>query len=39
TVLLLPKSHEALMGERPVGRMDHLAKVTGLSLALEVAKE
>ncbi|WP_299941007.1 exopolyphosphatase [uncultured Nitratireductor sp.] len=38
TVLLIPHSHRALMGERPVGRMAHLARVTGLKLALEVAE-
>ncbi len=36
-VLVIPASHAALMGERPVGRMAHLAKLTGLDLALEVA--
>ncbi|MCR4268178.1 exopolyphosphatase [Nitratireductor sp. ZSWI3] len=35
-VLVVPKSHAGLMGERPVGRMAHLARVTGLNLALAV---
>ncbi|WP_265515499.1 exopolyphosphatase [Nitratireductor luteus] len=36
--LLVPRSHAALMGERPHGRMAHLARVTGLDLTLEVAE-
>ncbi len=34
--LLVPKSHEALIGERPRGRMAQLAKVSGLKLELAV---
>ncbi|EKF20287.1 Ppx/GppA phosphatase [Nitratireductor pacificus pht-3B] len=37
--LVVPATHAALMGERPTGRMAHLAKVTGLNLVLEVAGE
>ncbi|WP_163271441.1 exopolyphosphatase [Chelativorans alearense] len=36
--LLVPRSHAALMGERPHGRMAHLARVTGLNLVLDVGK-
>lgn len=36
--LLIPAAHAALVGERPIGRMAHLAKVTGLKLALDVAE-
>ncbi|MDZ5696865.1 Ppx/GppA phosphatase family protein [Chelativorans sp. M5D2P16] len=37
--LLLPRSHAALMGERPHGRMAHLARVAGRELVLDVAAE
>ncbi|WP_159590849.1 exopolyphosphatase [Chelativorans xinjiangense] len=36
--LLVPRSHAALMGERPHGRMAHLARVTGLNLVLDVGE-
>ncbi len=36
TALIIPATHAALMGERPVGRMAHLAKVTGRNLTLAV---
>lgn len=35
--LLVPRSHAALMGERPQGRMAQLARVVGVELALAVA--
>jgi exopolyphosphatase/guanosine-5'-triphosphate,3'-diphosphate pyrophosphatase len=35
--LLVPASHAALIGERPVARMAQLARVSGLNLSLEVA--
>ncbi|MCT8991275.1 exopolyphosphatase [Chelativorans sp. SCAU2101] len=38
-VLLVPRSHAALMGERPQGRMKQLAKLLGRKLTLEVAPE
>lgn len=37
--LLVPKSHAALMGERPLGRMAQLAKMSGRDLALALADD
>lgn len=37
--LLIPRDRADLMGERPLGRMAHLARVTGLNLVLDVARE
>ncbi|KFB10473.1 Ppx/GppA phosphatase [Nitratireductor basaltis] len=37
--LLIPRDRAELMGERPIGRMAHLARVTGLNLVLDVAKD
>ena len=38
-VLVVPREFEALIGERPQGRMEQLAKVTGLNLAFELTGE
>jgi len=37
--LLIPRDWASLMGERPQGRMAQLAKLTGKSLVLKVAKD
>jgi exopolyphosphatase / guanosine-5'-triphosphate,3'-diphosphate pyrophosphatase len=38
-VLLIPREHAALMGERPAGRLAQLARISGRKLELAVTEE